>query len=66
MIGVIREAFNESGWSIKQLSKRSNVPYASCHGLLTRAYDPNLSTVEKVCRVLGLKLSAQRPKRKGK
>ena len=66
MIGAIREVFHNSGLSIKQLAERAGLPYASCHGLVTRKYDATLSTVERVCEVLGLELAPRRMKRKGK
>ncbi len=56
MTDVIRKAFRESGLSIKKLSDRSGVPYSAVHGLLTGNRDVQISTVEKLSRVLGLKL----------
>lgn len=56
MTDVIRKAFRESDLSIKKLSDRSGVPYSAVHGLLTGNRDVQISTVEKLSKVLGLKL----------
>ncbi len=56
MADIIRRAFRESGLSIKRLSVLSGVPYSACHGLLTGNRDVHISTVEKLSKVLGLKL----------
>jgi predicted transcriptional regulator len=66
MATVLRAAFRKSGLSIKQLSERSGVPYASVHGIVTGNRDPILSTVSRLGKVLGLKLQpVRRVKRKG-
>ena len=56
MIELILERFRASGLSIKQLSDRSGVPYGAVHPIIAGKRDPQLSTVEKLCRVLGLAL----------
>ena len=53
---LIRAAFKKSGLSMKQLSDRAGVHYASVHGFLATGKDPRLSTTRKMCRVLGLVL----------
>ena len=63
MIETLRKAFAESGMSMKALSERSGVPYASVHATFTGNRDPQLSTVERLCKVLGLELTTV--KRKG-
>lgn len=62
MIAVIREAFEESGLSMKRLSVRSSVSYACVHGMLTGTREPVLSTVARVAPVLGLELRRVRRK----
>ena len=54
---LIRSEFKKSGLSMKQLSERAGVHYASVHGFLATGKDPRLSTTRKICRVLGLVLS---------
>ncbi len=63
MAGLIRKAFRKSRLSIKALSDRSGVHYAAVHAFVNGTRDPMLSTVDKLCRVLGLEL---RPVRRGK
>ena len=57
MADTIRRAFKGSGMSIRELSKRSDVPYAAVHGLITGDRDVQLSTVERLSKVLGLQLT---------
>ncbi|UCC31268.1 MAG: helix-turn-helix transcriptional regulator [Phycisphaerales bacterium] len=59
---LIRARFRESGLSIKQLAERAGVPYASVHGFTVGTRDPVLSTVSKLCKVLGLELRSKRRK----
>ncbi len=59
---IIR-AFKASKLSIKALATKAEIPYASAHGMVNRNSDPRISTVSKVCDVLGLEL---RPKRRGR
>ena len=62
---LIRETFRKSGLSVNQLALQSKVPYATVHGVVAGTRDPALSTVDKLCRVLGLELRAvRRGKRK--
>ena len=63
MAELLRATFRKSGLSIKQLSDRSGVLYASAHAIINGYRDPALSTVAKLCKVLGLEL---RPVRRGK
>ena len=60
MIEILKKAYAESGLSMKALSERSGVPYASVHGTLVGNRDPQLSTVERLSRVLGLDLVKKR------
>lgn len=63
MAGTIRLAFERSGLSIKALSRRAGIPYASAHGFVKNGRNLSLETVEKLCATLGLEL---RPVRRGK
>lgn len=56
MIKILKQAYTKSGLSMKALSERSGVPYASVHATFTGDRDPQLSTVERLSRVLGLEL----------
>ncbi|MCH7872129.1 MAG: helix-turn-helix transcriptional regulator [Planctomycetes bacterium] len=53
---MIRQRFYVTGWSILQLAKRSDVPYAAAHGFVKGTRDPVLSTAAKLCRALDLEL----------
>ena len=51
MLEVIQREFRRSKLSINALSKRTGLPYASCHGMMTRkSYDASLATVQEVPR----------------
>ncbi len=56
MVNQIRAEFRRSGMSILQLSKLSDVAYASVHGALKGTRDPVLATAERLCDALGLEL----------
>jgi len=56
MAALIRVRFQASGMSIKQLADRSGVYYSAVHGFINGDRGTNLSTAEKLCRVLGLEL----------
>ncbi len=56
MADIVRRAFRESGLSIKKLSDRSGVHYSAVHGLLTGNRDVQISTLDKLSKVLGLEL----------
>ena len=45
---------------MKQLSERSGVAYQAVHALIRGDRDPQLSTIERLCGVLGLELRARR------
>ena len=66
MVEILRQAFRESGMSLKRLSDLSGTRYASVHAFFTAERDPQLSTIEQWCQVLGLELRpVLRGKRKG-
>ncbi len=56
MRASIKQAFKVSGLSIKRLSVLSGVPYSACHGFLTGDRNLGISSVERLCKVLGLQL----------
>ena len=53
---ILKRTFRESGMSLKRLSDESGTRYASVHAFFTAERDPQLSTIERWCRVLGLEL----------
>lgn len=53
---AMRRAFERSGMSILQLSKRANTTYSNTHGFVTGKCDLTLRIASKFCKVLGLKL----------
>ena len=63
MGNLIRSTFARSGMSIRQLSKRADIAYATAHGLIRGTLNPSLSIVERICTALDLEL---RPIRRGK
>lgn len=56
MLTLIRRTFRESGMSIKRLSGESGVAYGCLYPFITGVRNPQLRTVERVCRVLRLEL----------
>lgn len=63
MAEILRRVFRESGMSLKRLSDLSGTRYASVHAFFTAERDPQLSTIEKWSRVLGLRLVHDKRKR---
>lgn len=64
MTELIREAFRESGLSMKRLAEKSDSHYASIHGFLVTGRDLKLTTAQRVCAVLGLELRRTRRRAK--
>ncbi len=64
MAEILRRAFRESGMSLKRLSDESGTRYASVHAFFTAERDPQLSTIQRWCDVLGLELRPKRHERK--
>ena len=61
MLDVIQREFRRSNLSINALAKRAGLPYACCHGMMTRKrYDASMATVQKVVDALGLTLTLKR------
>lgn len=56
MAETVRRAYRDSGSSLKRLAEASGTPYASVHGFFTGQRDVTLNTLERWCRVLGLRL----------
>ncbi|UCC30852.1 MAG: helix-turn-helix transcriptional regulator [Phycisphaerales bacterium] len=50
--------------SLKRLSDLSETRYASVHAFFTGERDPQLSTIQRWCDVLGLELRPKRHERK--
>ena len=63
MAEILRRAFRESGMSLKRLADESGTRYASVHAFFTGERDPQLSTIEKWSRVLGLRLVSDKQRR---
>jgi len=57
---TIRDAFQQSGMSIKRLATLSGIPYSAAHGIVNATRDPQLTTAAKLCEVLGLELRVVR------
>lgn len=61
---LLRKAFERSGLSIRQLSLRSGIAYAACHGLVHAERDITLATASRIADTLGLTLSPVRRRTK--
>ena len=53
---VIQRAFVSSGLSIKKLSEMTKLPYSAVYGAVKGTTAPRLTTVDKICKTLGLEL----------
>jgi len=53
----IRELRKQREWSMRELAKRAGVRYATVHALEHGA-DPQLSTLVKLARAFGVKVTA--------
>jgi len=60
LAGVILAAFKASGLSVKRLAVESGVPYASAHGFIAGQRDVALGTAARLCKTLGLQLTARK------
>lgn len=65
LTGLLRDSFRRSGLSIKALSDRAGVPYASVHAFAAKGCDVTLRTAGKLCRVLGLTLKPVKSRKGG-
>ena len=64
VVDGIRRALQGSGMSMKKLSDKSGVQYGSVYGLLVSGKDARLSTIERICAVLGLELKLTKTRSK--
>jgi len=64
LLKAIIEAFERSGMSILQLSKKADLPYSCVHNAVTGRTDIHTATAARICDVLDLTLIQRR--RKGK
>ncbi len=53
----IKELIDERGWSMYKLSKASGVSQSTLSNMFNRNNDPSISTLEEICRGLGITLS---------
>lgn len=53
----IRQLCDKRGWSIYKLAKESDIPYSSLNNIFIRNTQPTISTLEKICKGLGMSLS---------
>lgn len=53
----IKELLDERGWSMYKLSKASGVSQSTLSNMFNRNNDPSISTLEDICRGLGITLS---------
>ena len=53
----IKELIDERGWSMYMLSKASGVSQSSLSNMFNRNNDASISTLEEICRGLGITLS---------
>ena len=52
---LVYERLDEKGWSVRELGRRSDVPQATLHKILTiEGTKPHVETVEAMARALGL------------
>ena len=57
VLGRIREFLKLNHWSIYKLAKESGVPYSSLNNIFLRNTCPTISTLEKLCKGLNIRLS---------
>lgn len=60
LANVILAAFKASGLSVKRLAVESGVPYAGAHGFMAGQRDIALGTAARLCKALGLRLTARK------
>ncbi|MCO6436706.1 MAG: helix-turn-helix transcriptional regulator [Phycisphaerae bacterium] len=64
LIELARQAFHETGWSIKRLSRESGVSYAMAHGFVSGTREQTLSTLVRILNGLGYDLTIRKQKSK--
>ena len=62
LLELLRARFQASGLSIKALADRAGIPYAAVYNAVNGKSDPQLSTVSRLCAVLGLTLKPSKRK----
>jgi transcriptional regulator with XRE-family HTH domain len=67
----LKEWRTKRGWSLRELAAESGVHHMSLYRLESGKLDPQLSTLLKLCRALGITLNqlvgvARKPRRGGK
>ena len=45
------------GWTLYQLSEKSDIPYSSLNSSINRDAAPKLDTLERICKAFGISLS---------
>ena len=53
----ITDLRDERGWSKNHLAKMSELPQSTVSNLYNRSYEPSISTLESLCRGLGISLA---------
>ena len=53
----IKDLLNERGWTMYQLSQKSNIPQSTLSNLFLRNNAPTIPTLEKICDAFGITLS---------
>ena len=53
----ILDICEERGWTLYQLSEKSDIPYSSLNSSINRDAAPKLDTLERICKAFGISLS---------
>jgi transcriptional regulator with XRE-family HTH domain len=52
---LIRDRLDEKGWSVRELARRSDLPQATVHKIITgETTQPRMDTLEAIARPLGI------------
>lgn len=55
----LRAALKKRGWTVRELQRRSGVPYDTVYNLVSgRRKDPHLSVITKLARTLGVSIDS--------
>ena len=57
MSDTLKRAVRQSGQSWYRIAKDAGIPYATLHAFLSGKRGISLSTLDKLCRYLGLRLT---------
>jgi transcriptional regulator with XRE-family HTH domain len=56
---IIKERLDEKGWSIRELARRSDLPQATVHKIITgETTQPRMETLEQIARPLGISVKS--------